>query len=345
MAEKCQQSSGMIAFATSTFPNRPLKPLPPAKDENMPQAELSIETVISNGYARTLDSRTRELLIESAPLSEIWSRTECCSKPRGGMEEWAKENDLEPHSCAWYHGTWQYLRLLDMVAVPHWHREFYNRTLGGILRRNPNANVLISAAADWGMLASLHEAMQLSGATPNIVIYDICKTPLKSCRWYADQHQLSITTRCANIITDDITEAPFDLIITDEFLSVLKAEYKPLITNRWKELLKPDGSVVTVAMLGEVTTSQLRTGYAQRAHRLLESTNGDFLPGHGQAKKAQVLERCITFANFHTRHMLSSEEELCTLLSSFDRVECRRITTPGECVNPTDSFQIVASKV
>lgn len=310
----------------------------------MPQAEMASETLISNGYARTLDPQTRDLLVESAPLSEIWSRTECCSKPKGGMEEWAKENRLEPESCGWYHGTWQYLRLLDMVAVPHWHREFYNRTLGGILKQKPNANVLISAAADWGMLASLHEAVQIAGANPNIVLYDICKTPLKSCQWYADRHKFSIKTKCSNIITEEIAEAPFDLIVTDEFLSVLKAEYKPLIANRWKELLKPGGSVVTVAMLGEPTTPELRAGYARRASQLLASTNGNFLPSQGEAKKAQVLEHCTTFAEFHTRHMVSSEDELRTLLSGFDRLECRRITTPGECVNPTDSFQLVATK-
>jgi hypothetical protein len=311
----------------------------------VPETELALETFISNGYARTLDPQARNLLVESAPQIEEWSRTECCPKPKGGMEEWAKENRLEPESCGWYHGTWQYLRLLDMVAVPHWHRNFYNRVLGGILKQNPRANVLISAAADWGMLASLHEAIQIADAKPEIVLYDICKTPLKACRWYADLHKVALQTRCANIITESIPEAPFDLIVTDEFLSVLKAEYKPLITKRWNELLKPGGSVVTVAMMGSATTPELREGYARRARQLLESTNGDFLPNHGEAKKAQVLELCTNFADFHTRHMVSGEEELRSLFSVFDKLEMRRITTPGECVNPTDSFQIVASKL
>lgn len=311
----------------------------------MPQTELASEPIISNGYARTLDPHARDLLVESAPLMELWSQSECCTKPRGGMEEWAKENRLDPENCGWYHGTWQYLRLLDMVAVPHWHREFYNETLGGILKKKPHAKILISAAADWGMLASIHEALQLAGANPEIVLYDICKTPIKATQWYADLHNVPIKTRCANIITENIAEAPFDLIVTDEFLSVLKSEYKPLIVNRWKELLKPGGSVVTVAMMGGVTTLDLREGYAKRAQTLLESTNGEYLPNHGKAKKAQVLERCISFAHFHTRHMVAGEEELRALLSNFDHLECRRVTTPGECVNPTDSFQIVATKL
>ena len=194
------------------------------------------------------------------------------------------------------------------------------------------------------MLASLHEAIQIAEANPEIVIYDICKTPLKACQWYADLHKFPIKTRCSNIITENIPEAPFDLIITDEFLSVLKSDYKPLIVRRWKELLKPGGAVVTVAMIGGVTTPELRVGYSQRARQLLESTNGGYLPAHGEAKKAEVLELCSNFADFHTRHMLSGEEELRTLLSGFDQLEIRRIITPGECVNPTDSLQIVASK-
>ena len=116
----------------------------------MPQTEPALETLICNGYARTLDPQVRKLLVESAPLMELWSQTECRPKQKGGMEEWAKEHHLEPESCGWYHGTWQYLRLLDMVAVPHWHREFYNQKLGDILRQNPHANVLISARPPTG---------------------------------------------------------------------------------------------------------------------------------------------------------------------------------------------------
>lgn len=309
----------------------------------MPQAGETLYTLTENGYARTLDAYTRELLIESAPLSEMWANSSCLSKATGGMEEWAKDHSLDPESCAWYHGTWQYLRLLDMVAVPHWHRDFYNRTLSAILRRKPSANVFISAAADYGMLATLHEAIEIAGANPTITLYDICETPLKSCQWYAARHGLKIQTRCANLLQGQIAEAPFDLIVTDEFLTVLKADYKPQIAQRWKELLKPGGSVVTVAMMGGETTLPLRHGYAERAYRLLESSNGNYLPEHNNGEKSHLIKRFTAFAEFHTRHMVSGEAELRGLLSVFDQVSCQGITTPGECVNPTDSFQIVAS--
>ena len=172
-----------------------------------------------------LDGKTMLLLQESAQLMEKWAEEHCSHKERGGMEEWAKDSgrseQLQAFTCDWYHGTWQYMRLLNMVAVPNWYH-FYHEVLNEILRKKPDANVFISACADYGMLAKLHESIIAAQANPVITIYDICKTPLKSCEWYADRCGLKITCKAANIITDDIPEAPFDLIVTDEFLSVLK---------------------------------------------------------------------------------------------------------------------------
>jgi hypothetical protein len=192
------------------------------------------------------------------------------------------------------------------------------------------------------MLAQLHKAVEAAGATPNIVIYDICETPLKSCQWYADRNGFRIKTVRENLITGNVAEAPFDLIVTDEFLTVLKSEYKPLITKRWKELLKPGGSVVTVAMIGGATTPDLRQGYQRRASQLLEQSNGLF-PSNLNRDKSAIIGQFQTFAAYHNRHMIVDENELRALFADYASLSLRRITTPGECVNPTDSFQIVAT--
>jgi 2-polyprenyl-3-methyl-5-hydroxy-6-metoxy-1,4-benzoquinol methylase len=286
-----------------------------------------------------LDERTRQLLKESAPLMARWSRQECTAKAAGGMEEWAKDHKHHVDACDWYHGTWQFLRLLNMVAVPPWYGG-YHRALGGVLRRRPRADVLISACADYGMLAMLHEVIETAGSNPRITIYDICRTPLLACEWYATRHGLEITCVCDNIITS--TRMPlkaYDLIVTDEFLTVLKDEYKPLIVKRWQELLKPGGTVVTTAMIGGPTTAELREGYAIRARRLFPCHADQF----GDIAAHDDLEdRFTRFAKLHTRHMLAHEGQIRALFSGFD-LSFSRIVTPGECVNPTSSFEIVAS--
>jgi 2-polyprenyl-3-methyl-5-hydroxy-6-metoxy-1,4-benzoquinol methylase len=295
---------------------------------------------------QALDPRTRELLIESAPLMERWAATHCGSKESGGMEEWAKTHDAAQAppsmSCNWYHGTWQYLRLLNMVAVPRWY-EFYQAALSDALSRRPHAQVLIAAAADYGMLATLHDAMEEAQATPRIQVYDICRTPLRACEWYAERHGLTIECVCANLLTGDLPKGSFDIIVTDEFLTVIKGEDKPVIVSRWKELLKPGGTLVTTAMIGGPTTPALRQGYAERAARLLDG-HAESFPQHGNGGRDTLLQLFRRFASVHTRHMLSGEEEIQRLFDGFGAVSIRRTVTPGECVNPTESFQIVATK-
>jgi 2-polyprenyl-3-methyl-5-hydroxy-6-metoxy-1,4-benzoquinol methylase len=288
----------------------------------------------------TLDAGTRQLLKESAPLMAKWAKHECRGKSVGGMEEWAKEHRSHVDACDWYHGTWQFLRLLNMVAVPPWYGR-YNEALGAALRRRPHGHVLISACADYGMLATLHEAIEAVGAHPQITVYDICRTPLMACEWYAARHGLSITCVCDNIITSpNMPLGAFDLIVTDEFLTVLKHDYKPQIAKRWKELLKPGGTIVTTAMIGGLTTPELRQGYAMRARRLLEENSEIF--GQMGIDRAELEEQLERFADFHTRHMMAHEQQIRDLFCDFDLSFARTIT-PGECVNPTSSFEIVAT--
>ncbi len=293
----------------------------------------------------TLDPQTRDLLIESAPLMDEWSKSECRPKDIGGMEEWAKthKGDLQVESCDWYHGTWQYLRLLNMVATPPWYT-FYNQALSSILRAKPNANVLISAAADFGMPATLIDAIETAGTSPTVALYDICNTPLLATQWYARRKGIQIECVRDNIITSQNMKLhSYDLIVTDEFLTVLKAEYKPSILRRWKDLLKPGGQVVTTAMLGEPTTPERRQYYAAKARRLL-AENAESFRGM-EISTDELAERFQFFADVHTRHMLVDANEIRTLFGNegfrLDFFEI--IETPGECVNPTWSYQIVAT--
>lgn len=292
-----------------------------------------------------LDGKTMLMLQDSSELLDNCACENCSSKETGGMEEWAKNEGLhERHNtitCDWYHGTWQYMRLLNMVAVPNWYH-FYNEALSKVLQKKPDANVLISACADYGMLAKLHEAIREADADPVITIYDICETPLRSCHWYAERHGLKIVTKRGNIIFDDIPEAPFDLITTDEFLSVLKKEYKPMITEKWGKILKPDGVVVTTAMIGEPTTQEKRNRYAERARKVFDVFGGMLFPNHKDGGRGGLIKKFERFAQYHTRHMIVDEIEIEELFKDYKTLDYSVIATPGECVNPTDSFQIVA---
>jgi 2-polyprenyl-3-methyl-5-hydroxy-6-metoxy-1,4-benzoquinol methylase len=286
---------------------------------------------------------TKDLLLESAPLMFEWSRTGCARKSTGGMEEWAKGKSAaasEALACDWYHGTWQLLRLLNMVAVPPWY-SFYHGALTSALGTKPQPRVLISACADYGMLATLHAAILESHAVPKIIVVDICETPLRSCRWYADRFGLQIECHQDNLLTSSLLpEHSFDVIVTDEFLTVIKNPDKPIITQRWRQLLAPGGVLVTTAMIGGETTPQLRGHYSDKARRAWEENPG--LSGRLGLSTAQLIQSCQQFAGFHNRFMISSEAQIRTVLQGFE-FTLTPIVTPGECVNPTSSYQIVAT--
>jgi hypothetical protein len=286
-----------------------------------------------------------EILQMSSHKIDEWAQMKCSVKHKGGMEEWAKNKSKDENvhslSCDWYHSTWQYMRLLNMVAVPNWY-PFYVDAMGKILGKKKNANVFICACADYGMLAKLHEAIVSADANPTITIYDICETPLKSCEWYAEMNKLKVHCKVGNILSEEIPEAPFDLIVTDEFLTVLKKEYKPLIIERWKELLADGGKVVTTAMIGEETTMDKRTYYFEKATILFDLYKDVLFPEHTNGNSQYLIDKFERFAMYHTRHMIENENEIKDLFKGFNDFSCSIVTTPGECVNPTDSFQIVA---
>ena len=279
-------------------------------------------------------------LKEISSCTGNWSKNHCEKKDVGGMEEWAKSNaDVEEDfSCDWYHSAWPILRVANMVAVPKWY-EFYVGALVDFLKKIPKAKIMISACADYGMLAKLHKAIIKTDSSPEIFIYDICETPLRSSEWYASRHDLDVLCKCENILTADIPENYFDLIVTDEFLSVLKDDYKPIITDKWHGLLKPGGRVVTTAMVGGITTIELRKYYEKRA---LEFFNNNPDVFNGKIDSKTINEKCSKFAMFHTRHMIKDENQLRSLFGVFSYLSLKLTTTPGECVNPTNSYQIIA---
>jgi len=166
-------------------------------------------------------------------------------------------------SCRWYHGVWQYLRLFDMVSSPSWHSSFYERWLAASLGGEGPRRVLITGAADYSVLAYVIGAAQVSGKLePGLLeahIMDLCPTPLKACRWYADRFDLDVHLHEADILQDaevllrDVLggapDGEFDLIASDAFLTRFARDDVGRVLDNWKALLRPGGRVVTTVRL------------------------------------------------------------------------------------------------
>ncbi|MBM2615856.1 class I SAM-dependent methyltransferase [Actinoplanes sp. LDG1-06] len=170
---------------------------------------------------------------------------------------------IDDKDCEWYHGAWQYLRLLDMVSSPTWHPDFYARELRAAIHERGARRILISGAADWTTLAFVLDAAKLPSGDPvpglDVHVVDLCPTPLMSCSWFTRRWgdgRFPVTTHQANVLrTGDLRkqgvppEGSFDLVVADAFLTRFAPVDARRVLRKWYKLLRPGGSVVTTVRL------------------------------------------------------------------------------------------------
>lgn len=164
-------------------------------------------------------------------------------------------------SCAWYHGSWQYLRLLDLVGTPELHEDFFPVYLISLFRQLPEANILIAGLADYEMLHWVVDAIKRSGIKQyKILVTDLCPTPLEVSDWYAQDNLIEIETRRADMrnLGQDFKSDSFDVVVTDTFLTKLPAEDQGKVIQEWRRILKPGGRVLTTAKIVEAPCSPTR---------------------------------------------------------------------------------------
>ncbi len=183
-----------------------------------------------------------EPLIETAPFASKLSEYMCNGSYLGG------------DSCAWYHGIWQYLRIMDMVSTPTWHSKFYLNELR-FPSLTKDKKVLISGTADYSLLSYVLQANK-GKPSPEIHVLDSCLTPLNLSKWFASKSGVHIETIHSSLF--DIKDTiGYDLIATDAFLTRFSWEEKKAVLLKWKELMNPSGRVVTTARIDQSAIDDL----------------------------------------------------------------------------------------
>ncbi|MDA0229187.1 MAG: class I SAM-dependent methyltransferase [Proteobacteria bacterium] len=244
-----------------------------------------------------------EPLLTSAPLAKLAASALC---RRGGDED-----------CSWYHGFWQYLRIIGIVAAPERHAGFYAEALGGLAKSGDYPRILISANADYAMLAHLLHAYAGHIENIEIMVLDICETPLMLCKWYGARQGVRIETQASDIVQWETTRQ-FDLIVTHSFLPMLPAAARQSLVAKWLGVLRPGGEVVSTTRINpEWTEADI--------HPDLDRVQGFRENAQRQALKWQGVlgidaEQLAAAAENYMRRMksfsLTSEDELRTLFTA-----------------------------
>lgn len=173
-----------------------------------------------------------EALVESAPLA--WNTAlETCYVDDSGRRP-----------CTAYHRVWQYLSLLGVTSTMRTETGFFLKILRQLAQEKRDARILISGAADYAMLAHILWAFELEGGEPEICVLDLCETPLKLNRWYAERRGAKIETTQGNIL-DFEGHGAFDAICTHSFIGWFSPDDQRRLVACWHDALRPGGVVIT----------------------------------------------------------------------------------------------------
>jgi SAM-dependent methyltransferase len=157
-----------------------------------------------------------------------------------------RKNPATGESCEWEHGFWQYLRILGLAPVPKRHADFYRDAFQQLIDSGERPRILISGAADYGMLALVIGLLRERGIEPQVTVVDLCETPLALNRWFAERESVEIHTHCSDMLSYT-SDVPFDMISTHGFFCYFSPPQRPALLANWHRLLRVGGAVVTVA--------------------------------------------------------------------------------------------------
>jgi SAM-dependent methyltransferase len=149
-------------------------------------------------------------------------------------------------SCAWYHGFWQYLRVLGMGTTPAGHADFFFQAFEAVAA--PRPRVLIAGGADYAMFAYALAACRVRGLEAEFSMIDWCETPLMLSRWYGERESTPLTTVCRDLL-EPVDESRYDVVCTQALLGHFSPQQRPRLVANWHRALRPGGLVITANRL------------------------------------------------------------------------------------------------
>jgi SAM-dependent methyltransferase len=198
-----------------------------------------------------------EPLADSAPIAWAEAPRRCHRNPDTG------------ETCLWYHRVWQYLRLLGIKRSIRTDTEFLITNFRERARSGRYPRVLVSATADYAMLAHLTYAYGMEDRALEATVVDRCETSLLLNRWYAERYHIAITTECYDLV-EYAARFPFDMVCTHNVLTFFDEESRRRLVDRWHALLRPGGVVVTAQRVHPNSSVGRKFYTNEQAHEVSE---------------------------------------------------------------------------
>ncbi len=232
--------------------------------------------------------------------------------------------------CSWYHGSWQYLRLLNLVSSPGWHADFFVEALRRQTEDRDGVSVLVSGCADYSMYAHVLGAL---GQRARVALLDWCRTPLVAGAWYARR----LGAEAPELLHEDATahrpEQAYDAIVSDAFLPRFPPDQLRDLLRAWRTSLRPGGCALTTVRLHEgAPTEPVPPETAAARWAGIAAAAAPWWPGVSPLPHEELVRRAETFARRQERNAFYSAAEIERLLNDagFPRVEIQLADVAGK---------------
>lgn len=275
------------------------------------------------GELHSLD--LEEPMVTTAPIARTLAPVLCLG------------DHVAPNDCSWYHGIWQYLRIFNMVSTPTWHASFYAGALAELAQAGNFSKILISGTADYSVLAHILWAFKKESSEVHPTVLDLCETPLLLCKWYAKLAGVPIRTVSEDLLSS-VDLGKFDAIVTDAFLTRFSPGDRVRVVERWRDLLRIGGRVVTTIRVDAVVCDVIRANPAQadafRRRALREAQQWRGFIGISPEQLANEAQR---YAERMVSCPVASEAEIRALFmgAGFSLIKLELIDVPGELIATT----------
>lgn len=159
--------------------------------------------------------------------------------------------------CMGYHALWQYLRFTGIQPSISRDRGALVKLLHEALVGVEAPHVLISGAADYGLLELLSQWSQVTETSVTVDIVDRCITPLKANQWFADKAGMKLNCYHSDI-RDFAPTSSYDLVATHSFIAMFSLSERQALFDIWAKIVRPSGHLLTTTRVYKVDQSLKR---------------------------------------------------------------------------------------
>jgi SAM-dependent methyltransferase len=237
-------------------------------------------------------------------------------------------------TCAWYHGNWQYLRLLGLVSNPANHTDFYLEALQAAAGDLSQADVAVCGAADYSMPAHVYTAL---GPEVRATVYELCRTPLLATDWYSLRYSLPKLRLVQGDARTCLPPDGFDVVVTDSFLPRIEQDGLVPMLQSWRTALRPGGAVITtvrIAAPGEDNREQFVDLFAETVR-----TSAAWLPTVTRRPIDELRERASAWVRRQERTVF---EDPARIIELFEAAGFRKVDAARKSAAGKDYLEMVA---